>query len=304
MERHERSSAPRFPHLPARARVGALVLALLVGLVTDRGTAQGPADHGGTRNWHGQGEAAVLALNAGLGGATAGLWQELSGGSCRDGFVGGALGGTVAFAGKRLAAESFPGAGFLGRQVGATGTSIVRNASDGRALLDSLRLAVGPLRVYVSPRDPARPRLEADLHELYWTTHGLASGRFALDAWESLSSGTAVFRSDRPLHDADRRPIRGATLGGAVFLGPLDAEAAGRTLAHERGHVLQLDFLYGAWFRPLEDHLARRLPRRGLVDRVDYDVLFLSLQWSSDVVGWRDLLHAPLEWEGEFLERR
>ena len=304
MERHERSSTPRPPHLPAPARVGALLLVLLVGLVTGRGAAQGLADHEGVKNWHGQDEVAVLALNAALGGVTAGLWQELSGGSFRDGFTGGALGGTVAYAGKRLAAESFPGAGLLGRQVGATGTSMVRNASDGRGLLDSLRLAVGPLRVYVDPGDPGHPRLEADLHELYWTAHGLAAGQYSLDGWESLSSGTAVFRSDRALHDVDRRPIRGATLGGAVFLGPLDGEAARRTLAHERGHVLQLDFLYGAWFRPLEDRLARTLPRRGLVDRVDYDVLFMSLQWGSTAVGWRDLLHAPLEWEGEFFERR
>ena len=209
----------------------------------------------------------------------------------------------MVYAGKRLATESFPGAGFLGRQLASAGTSIVRNVSDARAPLDSLRLAFGPLRVHVSPRDPARPRLEADVHELYWTAHGLAAGQHTLDVGESLSSGTAVFRSDRRLFDGDDRPIRGEVLGGAVFLGPLDGAAARRTLAHERGHVLQLDFVDHAWFRPLEDHLARRLPRQGLMDRVDYDVLFMGLQWGTSAVGWRDLLHAPLEAEGEFLER-
>lgn len=303
IQRRERTGAPWPARLPRRAPVSVLLLVLLP-LAAGQVTAQELGDHDGARASHDLGEAAVLGVNALVGGLTAGLWQELSGGSFDDGFAAGALGGSVAYAGKRVASETFAGAGFLGRQVAATGTSIVRNASDGRGLLDRIQLPVGPLRVYLSPRDLARPRLEVNLHELYWTSYGLADGRLALDAGESLSSGTAVFRSDRPLLDADDRVLRGAAVGGTVFLGPLDGQVAKRTLAHERSHVLQLDFVHHAWFGPLEDHLARKLPGQGLVDRVDYDVVFSGLQWSASALGWNDFLNAPLEAEAEFFESR
>lgn len=302
MERHERAGHPSPPRVPYLAGVVALLLVLVQAAATPA-AAQG-THHGGHVGASGSDDVTLLGVNALIGGVTAGLWQELSGGSFEDGFVGGALGGSVQYAGKRLAAESFFGAGFLGRQVAATGASIVRNVSDARAPLDSLLLAVGPLRLYVSPEELFRPRLEADLHELFWTTHGLADGQYSLDLGASLSSGAAVFWSDRQIYDARDRRLRGATVGGAIFLGPLDAETARGTLAHERAHVLQLDFLYHAWFRPLEDRLAKRLPGRGLVDRLDYDALFIGLQSGTYALGWPGRLTAPLEVEAGFLGNR
>lgn len=301
--RHERGGAPSSTRLPPAARIAVLLLGI-VPLAVAPGVAQHAGTSGHAEASHGPGEIAYLGVNVLVGGLTAGLWQELSGGSFREGFAGGALGGSVQYAGKRLAAESFPGGGFLGRQVASIGTSMVRNTSDARPLLDSLRLAVGPLRLHLSPRTPARPRLEANLHELYWTTYGLAEGRFALDLGKSLSSGTAVFRSDRQLLDSRDRRLRGATVGGTVFLSPLDAATSQHVLAHEMTHVLQLDFLHHAWFGRLEDHLARKLPGRGLVDRVDYDAVFIGLQSTGFALGGRDILNAPLEAEADFLGRR
>lgn len=303
MERHERSGDPIPSRVPLRVGVAALLL-VLVPLAAGPAAAQDTHHRGHAGASSGPGEVALLGINALVGGLSAGLWQELSGGTFEDGFTGGALGGSVHYAGKRLAAGSFPGAGFLGRQVAATGASIVRNVSDARAPLDSLGLAVGPLRLYLSPAEPLHPRLETDLHELYWTAHGLLDGQHAMDVGESLSSGAAVFRSDRQLYDSRDRKLRGATVGGAIFLAPLDAETERGTLAHERAHVLQLDFLYHAWFRPLEDRLARRLPRRGLVDRVDYDALFIGLQSGTHALGWPGRLTAPLEEEAGFLGNR
>ncbi len=303
MELHERSGDPTPPRVPSHVGVAALLL-VLVPLAAGPAAAQDTHQHGHARASSGPGEITLLGINALVGGVTAGLWQELSGGSFEEGFTGGVLGGSVHYAGKRLAAESFPGAGFLGRQVAATGASIVRNVSDARAPLDSLGLAVGPLRLYLSPARPLHPRMEADLHELYWTTHGLVDGQFTMDVGASLSSGAAVFRSDRQLYGSRDRRLRGATVGGAVFLGPLDAETERGTLAHERAHVLQLDFLYHAWFRPLEDRLAQRLPRRGLVDRFDYDALFIGLQSGTHALGWPGRLTAPLEVEAGFLGNR
>lgn len=303
MEPHQRSGSPTPTRLLPLAWVAALLL-VLVPPAADPAAAQETHRLGHAQASSAAGEITYLGINALVGGVTAGLWQELSGGSFEEGFLGGALGGSVHYAGKRLAAKSFPGAGFLGRQVAATGASIVRNVSDARAPLDSLWLAVGPLRLYLSPAEPLHPRLEADLHELFWITHGLVDGQYTLDPGASLSSGAAVFRSDRQLYGSRDRSLQGATIGGAIFLSPLDAAAERVTLAHERAHVLQLDFLYHAWFRPLEDQLAQHLPRRGLVDRVDYDAVFIGLQSGTHVLGWPGGLTAPLEVEAGFLGNR
>lgn len=280
------------------------LLALLLFLAPSPATSQTMADHDDDWASDALGEVAFLSLNALVGGLTAGLWQELSDGSFEDGFAGGALGGGVVYAGKRLAAETFPGAGFVGRDVAAVGTSIVRNAADARPLLDSLMLPVGPLRLHLSPRDPVRPRVEVNLFQLYWTTYGLAEDRLELDLGESLSSGAAVFRADRFLLDADDDPVLGVAVGGVVMLSPQDAARRERSLAHERAHVLQRDFFHHAWFRPLEERLARGLPGDGYVDRVDYDLMAPALVWGASALGWGDPFSGPVEAEAEFLEGR
>lgn len=286
-----------------RASPPALLL-FLTFLASSPAAPQTLADH--EEDWAsgGAGELAFLSINAVIGGLTAGLWQELSEGSFAEGFTGGALGGSVVYAGKRLTAESFPGAGFLGRQVASVGSSIVRNTADARPLLDSLRLPLGPVRVYLGTRDRSAPRFEVALPDLYWTIYGLAESRLSLDPGESLSSGTPVFRSDRPIRDADDDPILGTTTGGVIFVSPLSGQRRERTLAHERAHVLQMDFFYQAWFRPLEDNLAGRLPGSGFIDRVDYDVTLSALLWGGSVLGWSRPFHAPIEAEAEFLESR
>lgn len=286
-----------------RRRLPATLLALLL-LAASPAPAQTLADHEDRWASHGLGEAAFLGLNALAGGLTAGLWQELSDGSFVDGFAGGTLGGGVVYAGKRLAAESFPGAGFLGRDVAAVGTSMVRNAADARPLLDSLMLPVGPLRLHLSRRAPTAPRVEVNLYHLYWTAYGLAEDRLELDLGESLSSGAPVFRADRFLLDGDDEPVLGVAAGGVVMLSPQGPARAERSLAHERAHVLQRDFLHHAWFRPLEERLARRLPAGGFADRVDYDLMMPALLWSAGALGWGNPLDAPVESEAEFLEGR
>lgn len=289
-----------------RRRVSGPLLALLAALalpIASPAPAQTLHDH--EERWASDalGEVAFLGINALVGGLTAGVWQELSEGSFEEGFAGGALGGSVAYAGKRIAAESFPGAGLLGRDVAAVGSSVVRNAADARPLLDSLALPVGPLRLYLSPRDPSGPRVEADVAELYWITYGLVDHRLELDVGESVSSGAFVFDAERPLLQHDE-PVLGVAAAGVVFLSPGGGDRRDATLAHERAHVLQQDFIHHAWFRPLEDHLARKLPAEGLVDTVDYDVLHPGLRWTTvHAAGW-DGLGTPLQAEAEFLEDR
>ena len=250
------------------------------------------------------GEAAFLSVNAVVGGLTAGLWQELTGGSFADGLAGGVLGGSVVYAGKRVAASSFPGAGFLGRDLAATGSSLVRNAAEARPLLDSLSLPAGPFRLYVSPRELTAPRVELELSDLYWTAYGLAESRLELDLSESLSSGAPVFRSDRSLLSGSGESIHGGAAGGVIFLSPMGEGQRQETLAHERVHVLQLDFVHQAWLRPLEAHLARRLPHEGWRRRLDYDVLFPALRWTAGLLGPDAGVDGPIEAEAEFLGQR
>lgn len=285
-------------------RAGSLaILLLLLPPVRTPAAAQSPADVGGPSSGLVD-EAAVLGLNAAVGALTAGLWREIAGGSFGDGFAGGALGGSVVYAGKRIAAESFPGAGFLGRDVAAAGTSMIRNAADARPLLDSLAVPVGPARLYLSPPDPALPRLEVELYSLYWTAYGLAESRLSLDVGESLRSGTTVFRSDRSLLGDDDRRVFGGAAGSVIFLSPLGPEHEVKTLAHERTHVLQYDFLLGAWFRPLEERLAGALPERGFSDRLDYQLVAPALRLTGHLIGLDEALDAPIQAEAEFFERR
>ena len=75
------------------------------------------------------GDVTFLGLNALTSGLSAGLLQVVRGESFTDGFARGALGGSVHYAGMRISAQRFDGAGLLGRQVSAAGISMVRNAS-------------------------------------------------------------------------------------------------------------------------------------------------------------------------------
>ncbi len=253
------------------------------------------------------GDVAYLAVNGAIGGLTAGLWQELSGGSFADGFARGALGGSTVYAGKRLAAEPFFGAGLLGRGISSVGSSVVRNAADGRGLLDEVVVPVGPVRLYAGPDGITSPRVEVDLRDLYWTAYGLAEDRLSLDLGESVSSGAPVFRSSRPFQGPDAEPAGGLAQAGVVFLGPEAASLDPRdetVLPHERVHVIQHDFVYHVWFRPLEDRLARSLPGEGLSHVLDYDLLYPGLRGLASLLGVEREFRAPGEAEAEFLETR
>lgn len=250
------------------------------------------------------GDVAFLSINATIGGLTAGLWQEISGGSFADGFARGSLGGSVVYAGKRLAAETFFGAGFLGRGLASAGSSLVRNAADGKTLFEEVIIPVGPLRLYARSGAMARPRVEIHLGDLYWTAYGLLEDRLTLDLEESLSSGAPVFRSSRLLVGSGGDIVGGSTAAGVIFVGPHSGTLIAEALPHERIHVIQHDFYYHAWFRPLEDQVLRRLPREGFVHRVDYDLMYPGLNVLASELGWSDRFHGPSEAEAEFLGAR
>jgi hypothetical protein len=251
------------------------------------------------------GELAVLGANAVLGGVTAGLAQRLAGGSFRDGFTRGFVGGSVVYAGKRVAVERFGGAGLLGRELAAVGTSIVDNAAAGRGTLEQLVLPVFIGRVYIdtgigSARPPRlTPRLDA--LATFWTAYGFIESELSFDTRATLSSGTPVFRTDNRemVLGGDSAHAAGLALAGVIYLAEIPAWGRAwreRAFAHERVHALQMDQIFLKWTRPAERALIERLPRAGGVLR------FVDLNLSSELLRGLALLfpdHIDRPWELE-----
>lgn len=247
------------------------------------------------------GHAAAVGANALLGGLTAGGLQKLRGGSFQDGFTRGLLGGAVVYAGKRMAAERFDGAGLLGREIAAVGASAVRNAGEGRPALERITLPLGAVRLEVRTGAQSGVGARLDAHAAFWTLYGVLDPQLSFDAGASLSSGAAVFRApDQRLHLAGQAGL-GMAFPGTIFLGHIHPDPSGRmpeTFAHERVHVIQYDqgFLY--WDEPLQRAVAPRLP--GV--RTIYSVADLDLVFSGVAVLGALLLPYPHRpWEAEAL---
>ncbi|HSM61279.1 MAG TPA: hypothetical protein VK849_10800 [Longimicrobiales bacterium] len=243
-----------------------------------------------------------LAANALLGGLTAGISSRLRGGSFSEAFARGALGGGVTYLGKRTAAARFDGAGLLGREVGAVGASIVRNAGLGIPVLDTLVLPLGPLRAFVPTGEPARARVRVDANDVAWLVSALAHDRLTLDWGESASAGAPVFRASGWLR-ARGDTASGQHSAGLVLVSDLPPVEVDDVLAHERAHLLQTDFFEIAVAYPLEDALGRWMGLdespvlRAIVPGVAYyPVLapFYGMKRSR----------SPLEVEADFLETR
>jgi hypothetical protein len=190
-------------------------------------------------------EVGFVGINAVLGGVTAGVTSLIRGNSFSDAFTAGALGGTMSYAGKRVAASRFYGAGLIGRQVGAVGASLTRAASTEEELFDSVLLPLGPLRLQLRPRALADTRVLVDLSDVYWLAYGTVHDEMDLDLSESLSAGVAVFRTERAIATGEPYPggrANGRMTGGAVIVSSWSHMPIEDVLAHERVHVLQHDF--------------------------------------------------------------
>lgn len=223
------------------------------------------------------GDATFLSLNALSGGLTAGLFQTMRGESFTDGFARGALGGAVYYAGLRTSTRRFDGAGLVGRQIAATGTSMVRNASDGVPLLERLFVPLGPLHLYIDHSDGLVMRPKVNVTALTGLLSAVAEPKLKWDAGATLSAGAPVFRvSDRMLV-SDGRVLNGFVRAGSIFLSDIPPEHRARVFAHERAHVLQGDLIFLAWSEPLEGWIMGRVPRGPLMYR--YADLGFAVPW-------------------------
>jgi hypothetical protein len=246
------------------------------------------------------GELASFGANALLGAVSAGIMRELKGGSFRQGFLRGFAGGSVIYVGKRLAVERFEGAGLVGRQVGAVGGSMVRNAGEGRGALERLYLPLGVARLEVHT-PTGRLQFTPDLTAIGWTIWAVTQSELELDRAASFSAGTPVFRTDNKVLRAhgDTTHSSGITSSGVIYivgipsLGPVVAR---KQLEHERVHVLQEDQLFLTVNDPVEELLLRQLPYLGRwAGRVDVN---LSTETLRTLARWFPK-HLERPWEAE-----
>lgn len=286
-----------------RALTGCLLLCSAAPLAGQSGPPPPPRD-----GW--EAEASTLAVNALLGGVAAGTVRAVQGGSFREGFVRGAAGGALVYAGKRVAVERWSGAGLAGRELAAVGTSVVRNAAEGRAALERVVLPVWIGRVYVTtgPRISVQPRL--DLAAAASTLYQALQSTSEFDLGRTVSAGAPVFRVYR-----DDREWIGFHRAGVILLGygtdyrgieeqmgedlrePLE-----RSHAHERVHVVQFDQAFLLVTAPVEDWLMDRSSVTARLHRwVDPGVAIAPLYLPEMLIPYHS---RPWEREAKFLARQ
>jgi hypothetical protein len=206
----------------------------------------------------------------------------------------------MVYAGKRVSVERFPGAGLLGRQMAAVGTSVVRNAAEGRSSFEVIALPVGPVRLYVGSDTLPKLRAKVDLLGLATTIYAALDPAAEWDSGASLSAGAPVFRIRR-WTEGERTVAQ--HFAGVVWLRDdhrdlINAEArASAFFAHERVHVLQYDFAFSAWSAPAEAVLLRRVVGSNEIARhVDLGLNALLFGALGSVVSYSS---RPWEWEAD-----
>lgn len=256
-------------------------------------------------NW--AGDLSSLGANVLINGLSAGVVQKVRGGSFQDGFTRGSMGGAVVYGGKRIAVQGFAGAGLLGREVAAVGTSISRNAADGLPSLSRLMLPVGPVRLYLHLEDGVRVQARADLTSVGATVYGIIAPELRWDAATSLSAGAPVFRAKNLLlrgHGDAEGGATGITRTGVIYLSDIIGVDFEQERSHEQVHVLQFDQVFWLWTSPAEQWALRRLPGGSMIaDVVDPNLSQLFVQ-GLGAIAFKNYLNRPWEVEARFLSER
>lgn len=247
------------------------------------------------------GDLGYASVNAVLGGLTAGVVSAIRGGSFFEPFAHGVLGGATSYVGKRVSGRGFWGAGLMGRQVAATGASMVRSAAFGEGLLDTLFLPLGPGRLHVPLGSGGSAGYRVDLEEVAWVAYSFTREHLSFDVGRTFSSGAFVFVGDERLR-GEHDDALGRAAPGVISIrdtGPLP-EA---TLAHERVHIAQLDHLKIVWGLPLEGVLrhAVGIPTGSWWAHVETGLGHYPFVWLL-TAPWSAHGSRPLEREAEYIE--
>lgn len=258
------------------------------------------------------GEVATLAINALLGGLTAGVLgahgERARAAAAPRGFLSrfadGALGGSVVYVGKRIVVGRWAGAGLLGREIGAVGASMVSNAAVDAPLLSEVVLPAGPVRVYARFDSGVDLRVKLDLAATVVAAYAGQRPGARLDIGNSISAGAPVFFTPT----ASGSPPRGMHGFGVVMVEAKQAEwdafsdTAALIVAHESVHVLQHDFTLQAWGIPAQRWLLEKIPGGDVLHRY-VDLGLHSVFW----VGLNAAIpydSRPWEWEAYYLSSR
>lgn len=280
-----------------------ILLAVLVLLAGGDGHAQALPDDARAVTW--RDEAGTLGINALVGGVAAGLATSLRGGKFLDGFGRGAAGGGVAYAGKRIAAERWYGAGLVGRGVHGAGASMVGNAVEGRGVLSRVSAPLGPLTVHLGEADPLRARVTVDPWGLAKLLAMSSRDGYRMDVEATISAGAPVFYS------ADRltgMSPYGSQAAGVITIDVDQSEWNARRsritglVGHERVHVLQHDFARIALSTPLQQRMLGESRLGRLVHRyVDVGLNLAVWEALNQAIPYEQ---RPWEREAYFLSRR
>jgi hypothetical protein len=246
--------------------------------LAQREPAQEPLSTQFTSPLTGRERAAHLAINGALGGFSAAMFALARGKNPWRAALVGFGGGVAMGAGKQIAGQRFDGAGLLGRQFAALGTSVVRSASEDTMVV---MLPVGPMVFEVRPSavDRVRPRvnLVATTTMLYY----IIRADTRLDLGATVSSGAPVFRFPTETVSTRDGIIFGRMDFGTIVLGAKPSmldEQRRMTLPHESIHIVQYDFLEQALSLPPERAILRKLGLgEGFLRHVDVGVISVLL---------------------------
>jgi hypothetical protein len=214
-----------------------------------------------------------LAANGAFGGAVAAVRATIARRDPLRAFVRGAGGGLLVGAGRQVAGSRFDGAGLLGRQISATGLSVIKGATEDTA---AWLVPVGPLKLWIVPRAENRLRARLNLTEATATLYYIARRDARLDGRATLSAGAPVFRvPERTFASADGEAV-GRMDAGVILLGSAADPyhvSLDEPLAHEAVHILQLDFGTEALMAPIESWALQRLLGDRAASMVDAGLL-------------------------------
>lgn len=263
------------------ALLGVAGLAALMPLsdaLAQRQPTQEPLPGNVAGNLSGRDRAAHLAVNGAIGGFSAAMFALARGKNPWRAALKGFGGGIALGVGKQVAGQTFDGAGLLGRQLAAMGTSVVRAASEDTMVVI---VPVGPMTFEIRPSavDRVRPRvnLVASTSMLYY----IVRADTRIDWGATLSSGAPVFRFPTETVSTRDGIIFGRMDFGTIVLGrrPTVLDAQRRmTLPHESIHVVQYDFLEQALSLPPERAILRKLGvGEGFLRHVDIGVISVVL---------------------------